>query len=69
MSGNRSMTDASEKAGKNFMKFGVGQPVRRVEDARLVTGSGRYTEDFRPAGTAFGLVVRSPHPQARFRLG
>jgi carbon-monoxide dehydrogenase large subunit len=25
--------------------FGIGQPVRRVEDNRLLTGSGRYTGD------------------------
>ena len=24
-------------------RFGIGQPVRRVEDHRLLTGSGRYT--------------------------
>jgi carbon-monoxide dehydrogenase large subunit len=27
------------------MKFGVGQPVRRHEDLRLITGQGRYTDD------------------------
>jgi aerobic carbon-monoxide dehydrogenase large subunit len=48
------------------MKFGVGQPIRRVEDARFVTGTGRYTDDHRPAGTAYGVVVRSPHAHARF---
>src|SRR5205085_11945485 len=51
------------------MKFGVGQPIRRVEDARLITGSGHYTDDYTPAGTAHAVVVRSPHAHARFRLG
>jgi carbon-monoxide dehydrogenase large subunit len=51
------------------MKFGVGQPVRRVEDARFVTGAGRYTDDHRPANTATGIVVRSPHAHARFTVG
>jgi carbon-monoxide dehydrogenase large subunit len=51
------------------MKFGVGQPVRRVEDVRLVTGAGRYTDDHRPANLTFGMVVRSPHAHARFRFG
>ena len=26
-------------------KFGIGQSVRRVEDPRLLTGGGRYTDD------------------------
>ena len=26
-------------------KFGVGQPVRRVEDQRFLTGQGRYVDD------------------------
>jgi carbon-monoxide dehydrogenase large subunit len=51
------------------MKFGVGQPVRRVEDVRLVTGTGRYTDDHRPSSLTFGMVVRSPHAHARFRFG
>jgi carbon-monoxide dehydrogenase large subunit len=50
-------------------KFGVGQAVRRVEDARLITGAGRYTDDHLPAGAAHALVVRSPHAHARFRIG
>lgn len=51
------------------MKFGVGQPVRRVEDARLITGAGRYTDDYQPANTAHAMVLRSPHAHARFRIG
>jgi CO/xanthine dehydrogenase Mo-binding subunit len=27
------------------MKFGIGQPMRRHEDLRLITGRGRYTDD------------------------
>ncbi|MEZ5903750.1 MAG: hypothetical protein R3C69_01055 [Geminicoccaceae bacterium] len=48
-------------------KFGVGQPVRRVEDQRLVTGRGRYTDDISIAGQVHGYVVRSPHAHARIR--
>ncbi len=48
-------------------KFGIGQPVRRVEDQRLVTGRGRYTDDINLAGQAWGHVVRSPHAHARIR--
>lgn len=50
------------------MKFGVGQSVRRVEDARLVMGAGLYTDDYRPAHAAHGIVVRSPHAHARFTI-
>lgn len=41
-------------------KFGVGQPVRRVEDQRFVTGSGRYVDDIVLDNQAYGHVVRSP---------
>jgi aerobic carbon-monoxide dehydrogenase large subunit len=51
------------------MKFGVGQPVRRLEDARLVTGQGRYTDDHHPDGTVHAYVLRSPHAHARFTIG
>jgi carbon-monoxide dehydrogenase large subunit len=50
------------------MKFGVGQPVRRVEDQRFVTGTGRYTPDHLPEGTTRAVVVRSPHAHARFTV-
>ena len=29
-------------------KFGLAQPVRRVEDPRLLLGRGRYTDDISP---------------------
>src|SRR5271166_2280705 len=51
------------------MKFGVGQPVRRVEDDRLVRGAGRYTSDVAPEGALFAHFVRSPHAHARFAVG
>ena len=42
------------------MKFGVGQPVKRFEDLRLITGAGRYTDDIALPGMAFAHVLRSP---------
>lgn len=48
-------------------KFGIGQPVRRVEDQRLVTGQGRYTDDIDLDGQAHGYVLRSPVAHARIR--
>ena len=44
--------------------FGIGQPVRRLEDSRLVTGGGCFTDDVEPAGTAHACFVRSPHAHA-----
>jgi aerobic carbon-monoxide dehydrogenase large subunit len=48
-------------------KFGVGQPIKRVEDQRLITGKGRYTDDISLPGQAFGYVLRSPHAHARIK--
>jgi aerobic carbon-monoxide dehydrogenase large subunit len=48
-------------------KFGVGQPVRRVEDQRFITGKGRYTDDINIDGQAYGYVVRSPEAHARIK--
>lgn len=45
----------------------VGQPVRRVEDARLLVGLGRYVDD-RPAGHALHVAIRrSDQAHARIR--
>lgn len=48
-----------------MVKFGVGQPMRRVEDERLITGKGRYTDDIMFEGQAHAFMVRSPHANAR----
>lgn len=45
-------------------QFGLAQPVRRVEDPRLLKGAGRYTDDIAPAGALVGIVLRSPHAAA-----
>jgi aerobic carbon-monoxide dehydrogenase large subunit len=46
-------------------KFGLAQPVRRVEDPRLLKGNGAYTDDISLPGAAHGIVLRSPHAAAR----
>jgi carbon-monoxide dehydrogenase large subunit len=46
-------------------KFGIGQPVRRKEDVRLLTGRGTYTDDINKPGQAHAYVLRSPHAHAR----
>ena len=46
---------------------GIGQPVRRREDFRLVRGGGRYTADENLPGQVYAVMVRSPHAHARIR--
>jgi carbon-monoxide dehydrogenase large subunit len=49
------------------MKFGVGQPVRRHEDLRLVTGQGCYTDDIVLPRMTHAFVLRSPVAHARIK--
>lgn len=44
---------------------GIGQPVRRKEDLRLVSGKGRYSDDFSLPRQTVAVMVRSPHAHAR----
>jgi carbon-monoxide dehydrogenase large subunit len=37
----------------------IGQPLRRVEDPRLITGRGRYVDDISPPGVVHAVFVRS----------
>ncbi len=48
-------------------KFGIGQSVRRVEDQRLLTGSGRYTDDISLPRQTYAYFLRSTHAHARIR--
>jgi carbon-monoxide dehydrogenase large subunit len=51
----------SDDAGYRF----IGKPLPRHEDARLVTGRGRFSDDFRLDGQTYAAMVRSPHAHAR----
>src|SRR6516165_9749417 len=44
---------------------GIGKPVRRREDARFLTGAGKYADDMNLPGQAYAYMVRSPHAHAR----
>jgi aerobic carbon-monoxide dehydrogenase large subunit len=44
---------------------GIGTPVLRKEDARLLTGKGRFSDDLNLPGQAYAAMVRSPHAHAR----
>ena len=49
------------------MKFGIGQPMRRYEDLRLITGRGRYTDDIVLPQMTHAFVLRSPIAHARIK--
>jgi carbon-monoxide dehydrogenase large subunit len=49
------------------MRFGIGQPVTRKEDARFLTGRGRYVADIDFVRQAHAVLVFSPHAHARIR--
>ncbi|MCC6890655.1 MAG: xanthine dehydrogenase family protein molybdopterin-binding subunit [Hyphomicrobiales bacterium] len=48
-------------------EWGIGQPVPRFEDPRLIRGEGRYVADMTFPGMALGYVLRSPHAHARIK--
>lgn len=43
----------------------VGKPIPRKEDGRLITGKGRFSDDFSLPGQTYAAIVRSPYPHAR----
>ena len=49
------------------MRFGAGQPVKRLEDQRLVTGKGHFIDDKPQDGTLWLHVLRSPHAHANIK--
>jgi len=49
------------------MRFGIGQPVTRKEDARFLTGRARYVADIDLARQAHAVFIFSSHAHARIR--
>src|SRR3954463_13414997 len=49
----------------NHMRFGAGQPVKRLEDQRLLTGKGQFIDDKPDDGALWLVVLRSPHAHAK----
>lgn len=45
-------------------QFRIGQPVRRTEDRKFLTGAACYVSDLAPFGCAHAVVVRSSHAHA-----
>src|SRR5689334_9766251 len=50
-----------------FQKFGIGQPVRRKEDQRLLVGAGRFTDDINLDGQLHAAFLRSPYAHAAIK--
>ncbi len=48
-------------------QFGIGQPVRRVEDRRFLTGHGHYLDDIARPRQVYAAMLRSPYAHARIR--
>jgi carbon-monoxide dehydrogenase large subunit len=46
-------------------QFGIGQPVRRVEDRRFIIGHGNYIDDIQLPRQTYAFMLRSPHAHAR----
>ncbi|MFM9971604.1 MAG: xanthine dehydrogenase family protein molybdopterin-binding subunit [Burkholderiales bacterium] len=49
----------------NVNRFGIGRPVRRVEDARFLTGRSQFVADIDLPRQAYGAPLLSPHAHAR----
>jgi len=58
------MPDTNLPFDPTRLKFGVGQPVPRQEDPKLLQGQGRYTDDLTLPGQLYAHVVRSPYAHA-----
>src|SRR6202795_4956573 len=48
-------------------QFGIGQPIKRFEDQRLLRGEGRFHNDVNLPGQTYAVIVRSTHAHARIR--
>src|SRR5262252_4411939 len=60
------MTDLDQKPRPEEISFRfIGKPLVRKEDARLITGRGRFSDDFSVDGQACAVMLRSPHAHAR----
>jgi aerobic carbon-monoxide dehydrogenase large subunit len=53
------MDDRTTETALSLTKFGIGQPVRRTEDPKLVRGEGCYADDFNRPRQAYAVIVRS----------
>ena len=59
------MSENGRGSGAHGGRGGIGAAVRRKEDARFVTGRGRFVDDLDRPGQVWMHVVRSPEAHAR----
>jgi carbon-monoxide dehydrogenase large subunit len=59
------MSQAAEDTRGAASRGGIGASVRRKEDLRFITGTGRYTDDISLPGQAYAIFLRSPYARAR----
>src|SRR5271170_304413 len=59
------MPDGTTTSGTTPARFGSGRDVRRIEDASLLAGSGRYTDDFTLPDQTWVSFLRSPVAHAK----
>jgi CO/xanthine dehydrogenase Mo-binding subunit len=45
----------------------LGAPVERREDARFITGQGRFLDDIKLPGMVHLAILRSPYPHANIK--
>ena len=48
-------------------EYDVGQPIPRTEDPRLLTGGGRYSDDYNLPHQLRAYMLRSPHAHAEIK--
>jgi hypothetical protein len=61
------MTKMDPPAPSDRKHSGIGAPLPRREDLRLVRGAGRYTADEKLPGQVYAAMVRSPYAHALIR--
>ncbi len=59
--------DSFDDTALALTKFGVGQPVSRMEDPILLRGKGSYTDDQNLPGQAYAVMVRAKHAHGILR--
>ena len=49
------------------MKFGIGQPIKRLEDYKFLTGNATYNDDINFEDQVYMHLVRSPFAFANIK--
>jgi carbon-monoxide dehydrogenase large subunit len=63
----RGCTNRKKNLPTHHSASGIGAPLSRLEDRRLITGQGRFSADILPQACCFAAFTRSPHAHATIR--